>query len=202
MLAVQLVFLSFERFGADGLPRSYNPFPTMMVPSAGDLFTGFLKSKFGPQGPHLRDTKVLSAPACQMAVVDTFVAMPAARAGGLPCGRGTDQKRSSREKGEKNAVSARLVGLRFQCCHGFIDSLLGLGLGQTRPRRDFQLCPTRRQNVHNEELLQSAGTKNAGQCFIKINHFSGGVRSMRGVLLWLVGIPIPIIILLYLFNVV
>ena len=26
-------------------------------------------------------------------------------------------------------------------------------------------------------------------------------RTMRGVLLWLVGIPIPIIILLYLFNV-
>jgi hypothetical protein len=26
-------------------------------------------------------------------------------------------------------------------------------------------------------------------------------RSMRGVLLWLIGIPIPIIILLYLFNV-
>jgi hypothetical protein len=27
-------------------------------------------------------------------------------------------------------------------------------------------------------------------------------REMRGVLLWLVGIPIPIIILLYLFNVI
>lgn len=27
-------------------------------------------------------------------------------------------------------------------------------------------------------------------------------RSMRGVLLWLVGIPIPVIILLYLFHVI
>jgi hypothetical protein len=27
-------------------------------------------------------------------------------------------------------------------------------------------------------------------------------RSMRGILLWLVGIPIPVIILLYLFNVI
>ncbi|HXG78129.1 MAG TPA: hypothetical protein VNJ31_02155 [Methyloceanibacter sp.] len=30
----------------------------------------------------------------------------------------------------------------------------------------------------------------------------GGRETMRGILLWLIGIPIPIIILLYLFNVI
>jgi hypothetical protein len=29
-----------------------------------------------------------------------------------------------------------------------------------------------------------------------------GASTMRGILLWLIGIPIPIIILLYLFNVI
>lgn len=33
-------------------------------------------------------------------------------------------------------------------------------------------------------------------------HVSNGVKTMRGILMWLVGIPIPIIILLFLFNVV
>ena len=31
--------------------------------------------------------------------------------------------------------------------------------------------------------------------------FTDRKRTMRGILLWLIGIPIPIIILLYLFNV-
>ncbi|MFP5518237.1 MAG: hypothetical protein ACLGJC_34785 [Alphaproteobacteria bacterium] len=34
-----------------------------------------------------------------------------------------------------------------------------------------------------------------------IHQTEGRRRAMRGILLWLVGIPIPIIILLYLFNV-
>jgi hypothetical protein len=29
-----------------------------------------------------------------------------------------------------------------------------------------------------------------------------GVRHMRGILLWLLGIPIPVILLLYLFHVI
>jgi hypothetical protein len=33
------------------------------------------------------------------------------------------------------------------------------------------------------------------------NHNAQELSSMRGILLWLIGIPIPIIILLYLFNV-
>ena len=31
---------------------------------------------------------------------------------------------------------------------------------------------------------------------------AGETQNMRGILLWMIGIPIPIIILLYLFNVV
>jgi hypothetical protein len=31
---------------------------------------------------------------------------------------------------------------------------------------------------------------------------AAAVRDMRGILLWFLGIPIPIIILLYLFNVI
>ncbi len=34
------------------------------------------------------------------------------------------------------------------------------------------------------------------------NHVFRGVLGMRGILLWLIGIPIPIIILLYLFKAV
>ena len=37
---------------------------------------------------------------------------------------------------------------------------------------------------------------------VSMKRFQTKERIMRGVLLWLVGIPIPIIILLYLFNVV
>jgi hypothetical protein len=37
---------------------------------------------------------------------------------------------------------------------------------------------------------------------VPIKRFQNKEQIMRGVLLWLVGIPIPIIILLYLFNVV
>jgi hypothetical protein len=33
-------------------------------------------------------------------------------------------------------------------------------------------------------------------------HGSAKGRVMRGILLWLIGLPIPIIILLYLFNVI
>ena len=37
---------------------------------------------------------------------------------------------------------------------------------------------------------------------VHMKRFQNKEQIMRGVLLWLVGIPIPIIILLYLFNVV
>ncbi len=37
---------------------------------------------------------------------------------------------------------------------------------------------------------------------VQLQRFPNEENIMRGVLLWLVGIPIPIIILLYLFNVV
>ena len=39
------------------------------------------------------------------------------------------------------------------------------------------------------------------RCCLRLSE-TKGVRTMRGVLMWLIGIPIPIIILLYLFNAV
>jgi hypothetical protein len=45
------------------------------------------------------------------------------------------------------------------------------------------------------------GTRFAGAGFpLRVPHLKGD--DMRGVLLWLVGIPIPVIILLYLFHVI
>jgi hypothetical protein len=50
------------------------------------------------------------------------------------------------------------------------------------------------------------GTCAAGTCARKqrcsgVRHATTGGYAMRGILLWFLGIPIPIIILLYLFNV-
>ncbi|WP_194910179.1 hypothetical protein [Azospirillum sp. INR13] len=49
-----------------------------------------------------------------------------------------------------------------------------------------------------DETAGTAPAKSTGQ---DIHQSEGRRRAMRGILLWLVGIPIPIIILLYLFNV-
>jgi hypothetical protein len=51
-----------------------------------------------------------------------------------------------------------------------------------------------------EKILKQGGTLFGGGCYP--GGFGLKEDFMRGVLLWLIGIPIPVIILLYLFNVV
>jgi hypothetical protein len=46
------------------------------------------------------------------------------------------------------------------------------------------------------------GTLEESRRFGSEKHLKRSKRTMRGVLLWLIGIPIPIIILLYLFHVI
>ena len=50
------------------------------------------------------------------------------------------------------------------------------------------------------KFLELVGTKNVGYRSPAHSDLHSGGLIMRGVLLWLIGIPIPIIILLYLFH--
>ena len=52
------------------------------------------------------------------------------------------------------------------------------------------------------EIVPARGTIFRGARSPPDVHVFQGVRAMRGVLMWLIGIPIPIIILLYLFKAV
>jgi hypothetical protein len=50
-------------------------------------------------------------------------------------------------------------------------------------------------------IVPSGGTKARDQTLLGLNAVSThGAPAMKGLVLWLVGIPIPIIILLYLFT--
>jgi len=57
-----------------------------------------------------------------------------------------------------------------------------------------------RPSFVKELLFLELRARAVRMCF-RNNHLNFGDISMKGILLWIVGIPIPIIILLYLFNV-
>ena len=60
--------------------------------------------------------------------------------------------------------------------------------------------------IHFRHIGETSGVFNGVRELHGLRGVAGAVNpqecTMRGILLWLIGIPIPIIILLYLFNVV
>ncbi|KAA0580503.1 hypothetical protein FZ983_13100 [Azospirillum sp. B21] len=71
--------------------------------------------------------------------------------------------------------------------------------GRTDLLRRISFDRSRRCNEPAPGLLMM--DERAGTAGRDIHQTEGRRRAMKGILLWLVGIPIPIIILLYLFNV-
>ena len=80
--------------------------------------------------------------------------------------------------------------------------------GRLRVRIFFSLARGRPRQTHARLTwpIVHFGTSRrrnltVGGAFSQRNKFKSKESAMRGLLLWLVGLPIPIIILLYLFNV-
>jgi hypothetical protein len=65
------------------------------------------------------------------------------------------------------------------------------------------LCVADQQSdVMRTKSMRASSHRHRRPNWNSLNGYSEGNVSMRGLLLWLVGIPLPIIILLYLFHVI